>query len=189
MNQRPRNHLRVVRQQEPQDPFELHLQTERKRKITIVLSSLLGIWYLLLLAKPVTAQSPGVELCFVLVAPVIIGIWLWAKPVSKIHGRFDLRSDANDAQQMLLERMEAWRGSDQAFNVRIVREPDFVSVSYSHQQPKGAGTLTVWLNEAEEFTELAWALQFDGRITSDNAHFVQHRLNEWLRETLHGWLL
>lgn len=189
MNQRPRTHLRLVGpSSEPQDPFDLHLQSERKRKITIVLSSLLGIWYILMLTKPMIAQRPDVGLCFVLIAPLLIALWLWAKPVSRIHGRVVLRSDAGGAQQMMLEKMETTpRGH--RFDVRITREPDFLSVQYAYPQHKAGGTLTLWLKEDEEFTELSWALQFDGRITSDNAHFVQHQINEWLRETLQGWLL
>lgn len=187
MSHRPRHHLRVVRQAEPQDPFELHLQSERKRKITVVLSSLLGIWYVLLLAKPMTAQRPDVELCFVCIAPIIIAVWLWAKPVSKIHGRIDLRAEATEAQEMLLQRME-FPARGQRFNVRITRQPDFLSAHYSHTQPKAGGSFTLWLKEEEEFTELSWSLNFDGRVTSDNAHFVQHQINEWLRETLYGWL-
>lgn len=169
------------------DPFEHHLLAERKRKVTVVLSTLFAIWYVLLLAKPMFAQRPDVELCFVLFAPIAIGLWLWRKPVSRVYRTMEVRLEALAVQNMLLAAMSA-PSATQSFNLAIAREPDFLSCGYRHTQPDGKGTLTISLDEGEEFTTLSWWLHFDGRITSDDAHFVQHELDEWLRTVLAGWL-
>jgi hypothetical protein len=180
--------LRPSEAVEPVDPFDAHLKAERKRKITVVLSVLAGLWYLLLLAKPIFAQRPDVGLCFVSIAPIAIGIWLWSKPVSRIHGQTEVRLEAADIQSMLLNGMSRPE-VDQSFNIRVVREPDYLSCEYQHRNPAAKGTLSFDLSESEEFTKLAWALHFDGRVTSDNAHFIQHHITEWLTSGLTHWLI
>lgn len=169
------------------DPFERHLNAERKRKVTVVLSTLFAIWYVLLLAKPMLAQRPDVELCFVLFAPIAIGLWFWRKPVSRVYRTMEVRLEALDVQNMLIAAMSA-PNAKHSFNLAIAREPDFLSCVYKHTSPDCKGTLTISLHEGEEFTTLSWSLHFDGRVTSDDAHFFQHELDEWLHTVLASWM-
>jgi hypothetical protein len=168
--------------------IEQHLAKERKRKVTTVLVTLASLWYILLLAKPMMAERYDVILGFVLAAWIAIPAWLWRKPAKRIQVAFEVRLPASDLFDLLNEQFELAKG-EHTYNVLITRVPDFISCQFRRAiTPLCRGDMLIDLSEGEEFTLMKWSLRFDNRMTSDDAHFVEHRLRLWFGNVLYGWI-